>query len=56
MTRGLFPLGGPVSKEDLVGREDFIASLVNRLSEGQSVMLAGPRRIGKTSLAHEVRS
>jgi len=54
MTRGLFPLGGPVAKEDLVGREDFIISLVNRLSEGQSVMLAGPRRIGKTSLAHEV--
>lgn len=54
MTRGLFPLGGPVAKEDLVGREDFIVSLVNRLSEGQNVMLAGPRRIGKTSLAHEV--
>jgi hypothetical protein len=54
MTRGLFPVGGPVAKEDLVGREDFIVSLVNRLLEGQSVMLAGPRRIGKTSLAHEV--
>ncbi|AKX94550.1 ATPase [Moorella thermoacetica] len=54
MTKGLFPLGGPVAKEDLVGREQFIVSLVNRLSEGQSVMLAGPRRIGKTSLAHEV--
>lgn len=50
----LFPLGGPVNKEDLVGREEFIASLVTRLSEGQSIMLAGPRRIGKTSLAHEV--
>jgi len=42
----LFPLG-PVAREDLVGREDFIASLVNRLSDGQSVMLAGPRRIGR---------
>jgi len=54
MPSGLFPLGGPVPKEDLVGREQFMISLVNRLSEGQSIMLAGPRRIGKTSLAHEV--
>ncbi|BCV23408.1 ATP-binding protein [Gelria sp. Kuro-4] len=54
MVGGLFPLGGPVEAEDLVGREAFITSLVSRLSEGQSVMLAGPRRIGKTSLAHEV--
>ncbi|MCR4443529.1 MAG: ATP-binding protein [Peptococcaceae bacterium] len=54
LIKGLFPLGGPVAKEDLVGREDFIVSLVNRLLDGQSVMLAGPRRIGKTSLAHEV--
>lgn len=51
---GRFPLGGPVDKEDLVGREEFITSLVGRLSEGQSTMLAGPRRIGKTSLACEV--
>ena len=39
---------------DIVGREDFIISLETRLAEGQSVMLAGPRRIGKTSLAYEV--
>lgn len=50
----LFPIGGPVSEEDIVDREDFIASLCRRLSDGQSVMLAGPRRIGKTSLALEV--
>lgn len=50
----LFPLGGPVSEEDIVDREDFIASLETRLSEGQSIMLCGPRRTGKTSLAHEV--
>ncbi|RKL61376.1 ATP-binding protein [Thermoanaerobacteraceae bacterium SP2] len=54
MPGGLFPLGGPVSKEDLVGREEFINSLIHRLSEGQSIMLAGPRRIGKTSIAYEV--
>jgi len=50
----LFPLGGPVSESDIVGRDDFIISLENRLSEGQSIMLAGPRRIGKTSVANEV--
>lgn len=50
----LFPLGGPVPEGDIVSREDFIISLETRLAEGQSVMLAGPRRIGKTSLAYEV--
>ena len=54
MPGGLFPLGGPVSKRDIVDREDFLVSLGTRLSEGQSIMLAGPRRIGKTSLALEV--
>src|SRR5665647_1604560 len=50
----LFPLGGPVSEKDIVDREDFLVSLGIRLLEGQSIMLAGPRRIGKTSLALEV--
>jgi len=49
----LFPLGYPVPEEDLVGRLPFIDALVARLEEGNSVMLAGPRRIGKTSLAEE---
>ncbi|AFV11683.1 ATPase [Thermacetogenium phaeum DSM 12270] len=50
----LFPVGGPVSEKDIVDREDFIASLEARLADGQSIMLAGPRRIGKTSIAYEV--
>ncbi|WP_242839597.1 AAA family ATPase [Desulfofundulus thermocisternus] len=50
----LFPVGGPVSEKDIVDREDFITSLQIRLGDGQSVMLAGPRRIGKTSIAYEV--
>ncbi|MBS3943305.1 MAG: AAA family ATPase [Dethiobacter sp.] len=54
MTPKLFPVGKPVSSEDIVDRDEFIVSLVMRLAEGQSVMLAGPRRIGKTSLALEV--
>ena len=50
----LFPLGGPVPESEIVDRENFIFSLQTRLAEGQSIMLAGPRRIGKTSLANEV--
>jgi hypothetical protein len=54
MSGKLFPVGGPVSERDVVDREDFIASIQARLADGQSVMLAGPRRIGKTSIAYEV--
>ncbi|NSW83505.1 MAG: AAA family ATPase [Syntrophothermus sp.] len=50
----LFPVGGPVSERDIVDREDFIGSIESRLADGQSIMLAGPRRIGKTSIAYEV--
>jgi len=50
----IFPIGGPVSEQDIVDREEFISSLKTRLADGQSIVLAGPRRIGKTSLAHEI--
>lgn len=50
----LFPLGGPVPENEIIDRENYIFSLQTRLAEGQSIMLAGPRRIGKTSLANEV--
>ncbi|GAB6171842.1 AAA family ATPase [Paradesulfitobacterium aromaticivorans] len=53
MSNTLFPLGGPVSENDIVDREDFLKSIQTRLSDGQSIMLTGPRRIGKTSLALE---
>ncbi|HEY8450154.1 MAG TPA: ATP-binding protein [Bacillota bacterium] len=49
----LFPIGRVVPPEDLVGREPAIAELVNRLLSGQSVIIAGPRRIGKTSVVEE---
>jgi len=50
----LFPIGGPVTEEDIVDREAFITTLEMRLAGGQSIVLVGPRRTGKTSLAHEV--
>ncbi|PSR34461.1 MAG: ATPase [Sulfobacillus benefaciens] len=49
-----FPVGGPVSEDDLIDRELFLEGLTRRLSDGQNILLAGPRRIGKTSLALEV--
>jgi uncharacterized protein len=49
----LFPLGGPVGAQDLVGREVFIRSLVQRLGDGQSIVIAAPRRLGKTSVVDE---
>ena len=53
MSNTLFPLGGPVSENDIVDREDFLKSIQTRLADGQNIMLTGPRRIGKTSLALE---
>ena len=49
-----FPLGGPVPPEDLVGRERYIQASVERLLDGQNLLVAGPRRIGKTSVMFEV--
>src|SRR5438128_2609319 len=49
-----FPVGGPVPGADLVGRETFIRRIVERLGDGNHVLLAGPRRIGKTSIILEV--
>ncbi|MDQ2951709.1 MAG: ATP-binding protein [Chloroflexota bacterium] len=49
-----FPVGGPVPSADLVGREAYIRRIAERLADGNHVLLAGPRRIGKTSLILEV--
>src|SRR2546428_9719987 len=45
-----FPLGGPVPAADLVGRERYIQASVERLLDGQNLLVAGPRRIGMTSV------
>ena len=49
-----FPVGGPVPAEDLVGREPYMRSTAARLGEGEHLLIAGPRRIGKTSVILEV--
>jgi uncharacterized protein len=48
-----FPVGGPVPPADLVGREPYLRRLVDRLGDGNHVLVAGPRRIGKTSIILE---
>lgn len=48
-----FPIGGPVPGGDLVGREGYVRRTVSRLLEGEHLLIAGPRRIGKTSVILE---
>ncbi len=50
----IFPFGRPVTSGDIVDRREFLAEMQQRLSDGHSLMLPGPRRIGKSSVAHEV--
>jgi hypothetical protein len=50
----LFPLGGPVPPDLVIGREGVIADVEQRMREGLSTMLVGPRRIGKTTVCEAV--
>jgi AAA+ ATPase superfamily predicted ATPase len=46
--------GKPVTGKDLIGREKEIDLIMTLLRQGQSVVLIGPRRFGKTSIVLEV--
>jgi hypothetical protein len=50
----LFPLGGPVPTDLIIGRRGEIDEIGGRLREGMSTMLAGARRIGKTTVCAAV--
>jgi hypothetical protein len=50
----LFPLGGPVPHDLIIGRRGEIEEIGGRLREGMSTMLAGERRIGKTTVCAAV--
>jgi hypothetical protein len=52
----LFPLGGPVPRDLIIGRQGDIDELTQRMREGLSTMLAAPRRIGKTTVCAAVCS
>ncbi len=51
--QSVFPTRVPLPPEDVVDREEFLAELVRRALDVQSVLIAGPRRTGKTVLANE---
>src|SRR3954447_16456984 len=46
----LFPAGGPVPPEFMIGRTGDVDEIVRRIREAIHTMLAGPRRIGKTTV------
>ena len=46
----VFPTGGPVPPDLIIGRSAEIADLVMRVNEGVHVLVTGPRRIGKTTV------
>lgn len=50
----LFPAGGPVPAELILGREGAIAELSRRIDERIHTLLTGERRIGKTTVCNAV--
>lgn len=50
----LFPVGRLAGPEDVVDRQEFIEDTVRELLSGQSILVTGPRRIGKSSVALEI--
>lgn len=50
----IFPVGMPVTGENLIGREKEIEEIKALLKIGQSVILIAPRKYGKTSLILEI--
>jgi hypothetical protein len=50
-----FVYGRPVVGENFVGREDTLERIETLIDTGQSVILIGPRRYGKTSLLLEAQ-
>ncbi len=49
-----FIAGKPVTGNDLIGREKEVSLIMNHVKKGQSVVLTGPRKFGKTSIILEV--
>lgn len=54
MKNRFIPIGKPVTGTDLVGREQEIQSMLTLLEQGQSIVLLGSRRMGKTSIMLEL--
>jgi len=52
----LFAYGKPVTGDDLIDREEIVEEIVRNVKGGQSLILAAPRRYGKTSVILEAIS
>jgi hypothetical protein len=50
----LFPAGGPADPDMVIGRANDVADLAATLEEGVHVLVAGDRRIGKTTICRAV--
>jgi hypothetical protein len=50
-----FVIAGPARPEEVVGRDDILATLGDRARRGRFVLLTAPRRYGKTTLIHRLR-
>lgn len=49
----LFPTDTPIPAERMIGREEEVAAVARSLVGGGNLVIAGPRRTGKTlSLIH----
>ena len=46
----LFPSDSPIPSSQLIGRRDDVRELATRLEAGTHLIVAGPRRTGKTSV------
>src|SRR5215208_1799494 len=46
----LFPTDSPLPAGQLIGRRDDVREIATRLEAGTHLILAGPRRTGKTSV------
>ncbi|GAI76111.1 unnamed protein product [marine sediment metagenome] len=49
-----FPYGKPVTGKELINREEIIDSTLGDIEGGQSIILASPRRYGKSSIILEI--
>ena len=47
-------VGPPVVGEDFVGRKEELAEAVRMISQGNSLLLASPRRVGKSSFSRKL--
>ena len=51
-----FPFQGPLAPDQVVGRDDLLDSLLERVTTRRVTALLGPRRFGKTSVLRRVSS